>query len=172
MAGIQKSAVEVTARSKQVAMNRNISNIVFTSYILISFYVFGGSMVNAFVGYRTWQWVGEAEWTKFHQVDAQYVIPVFVAFFFLNVVPLILLFWFRPVTIPKGLVWAALLVYSINFISTITIQIPIQAELSKGYSLELIDKLIWTDLIFRRTTITLLTMINVVMLFKVVSHSK
>jgi hypothetical protein len=134
--------------------------------------VFGGSMVNAFVGYRTWPWVGEAEFTKFHQVDAQYVIPVFVVFFFLNVVPLILLFWFRPVSIPKGLVWAALVVYLINLVSTITIQIPIQAELSKGYSLELIDKLIWTDMIYRRTTITVLAMINVVMLLKAVSHSK
>jgi len=153
-------------------MTRSISSIVFTSYIVISFYVLGGSMVNAFVGYRTWQWVGEAEWTKFHQVDAQYVIPVFVVFFFLNVVPLILLFWFRPVSIPKGLVWAALGVYLINLVSTIAIQIPIQAELSKGYSLELIDKLIWTDMIYRRTTITVLAMINVVMLFKVVSHSK
>lgn len=153
-------------------MSRSISSIVFTSYIVISFYVFGGSMVNAFVGYRTWQWVGETEFTKFHQVDAQYVIPVFVVFFFLNVIPMVLLFWFRPVSIPKGLVWAALVVYLINLVSTITIQIPIQTELSKGYSLELIDKLIWTDWIFRRTTITLLAMINVAMLFKVVRQSK
>lgn len=153
-------------------MTRKISTIVFTSYILISFYVFGGSMVNSLVGYRTWQWVGETEFVKFHQIDSLYIIPVFVIFFFVNIVPLILLFWFRPISIPKWLVWTALFFYLVNLISTLIIQIPIQAELNKVYSLELIDKLIWTDLIYRRTTITLLTIINVVMLFKVVSNSK
>ena len=153
-------------------MKRRISDIVFSSYILISFYVFGGSMVNSLVGYRTWQWVGETEFAKFHHIDALYIIPVFVIFFFLNLVPLVLLFWFRPVIIPRWLVWSALIFYLINLISTVTIQIPIQTELDKGYSLELINKLIWTDLIYRRTTITSLTIINVVMLFKVVSNSK
>ena len=153
-------------------MTRRISNIIFSCYILISFYVFGGSMVNSLVGYRTWQWVGETEFAKFHQIDSLYVIPVFVIFFFVNIIPLILLFWFRPIVIPKWMVWTALIFYLINLISTVTIQIPIQNELSKGYSLELIDKLIWTDLIYRRTTITLFTIINVVMLFKVVSNSK
>ena len=153
-------------------MNVKASNIIFSIYILISFYVFGGSMVNSLVGYRTWRYVGENEFVKFHQVDSSQVIPVFVIFFFILIVPLILLFWFRPLIIPRWLIWIALFFYAINLISTIAIQIPIQLELGKGYSLELIDKLIWTDLIFRRTTITLITAINFVMLYKVVSNSK
>ena len=153
-------------------MNVKASNIIFSIYILISFYVFGGSMVNSLVGYRTWRYVGENEFVRFHQVDSSQIIPVFVIFFFILIVPLILLFWFRPLIIPRRLVWIALFFYAINLISTIAIQIPIQLELGKGYSLELIDKLIWTDLIFRRTTITLITAINFVMLYKVVSNSK
>ena len=153
-------------------MNVKASNIIFSIYILISFYVFGGSMVNSLVGYRTWRYVGENEFVRFHQVDSSQIIPVFVIFFFILIVPLILLFWFRPLIIPRWLIWIALFFYAINLISTIAIQIPIQLELGKGYSLELIDKLIWTDLIFRRTTITLITAINFVMLYKVVSNSK
>ena len=153
-------------------MNVKASNIIFSIYILISFYVFGGSMVNSLVGYRTWRYVGENEFVRFHQVDSSQIIPVFVIFFFILIVPLILLFWFRPLIIPRWLIWMALFFYAINLISTIAIQIPIQLELGKGYSLELIDKLIWTDLIFRRTTITLITAINFVMLYKVVSNSK
>ena len=153
-------------------MNVKASNIIFSIYILISFYVFGGSMVNSLVGYHTWRYVGENEFVRFHQVDSSQIIPVFVIFFFILIVPLILLFWFRPLIIPRWLIWIALFFYAINLISTIAIQIPIQLELGKGYSLELIDKLIWTDLIFRRTTITLITAINFVMLYKVVSNSK
>lgn len=164
--------MEETARLKSLTVTRQISNIVFSSYILISFYVFGGGMVNSLVGYRTWQWVGESEFVKFHQIDSLYVIPVFVIFFFANIIPLLLLFWYRPIIIPKWLVWAALFLYLINLISTLTIQIPIQNELNQGYSLELIDKLIWTDLIYRRTSIILFTITNVIMLFKVVSNSK
>lgn len=47
-----------------------VSNIIFSIYIAISFYVFGGSMVNSLVGYQTWNYVGANEFVKFHQVDS------------------------------------------------------------------------------------------------------
>jgi hypothetical protein len=33
-----------------------VSSIVFSIYILLAFYVFGGGIVNSLVAYRTWRW--------------------------------------------------------------------------------------------------------------------
>ena len=152
--------------------NKNkISTIVFSVYILIAFYVFGGGIVNSLVAYRTWRAVGENEFPKFHQIDSSLIIPLFVIFFFLSFIPQILLFWFRPLIISKWLVWLALFFNLITLISTITIQIPIQVELDKRFSLELIERLISTDLIYRRIPMLLLAVVNFIMLYKVVKRS-
>ena len=152
--------------------NKNkISTIVFSVYILLAFYVFGGGIVNSLVAYRTWRAVGANEFPKFHQIDSSLIIPLFVVFFFLSFVPQILLFWFRPMVISKGLVWLALLFNLITLVSTITIQIPIQVELAKKFSLELIERLISTDFIYRRIPMLLLAIINFIMLYKVVKYS-
>jgi len=152
--------------------NRNkISSIVFSIYILLSFYVFGGGIVNSLVAYRTWRWVGADEFPKFHQVDSTFIIPLFVIFFFLSFIPQILLFWFRPAVVPKWMVWLAFLLNLVTLISTITIQIPIQTQLDKSFSLELIEKLISTDMIYRRIPMFLLAIINFSMLYMVVKRS-
>ena len=123
------------------------------------------------VGYKTWRAVGENEFPKFHQIDGSLIIPLFVVFFFFSFIPQILLFWFRPIIISKWLVWLALFFNLIALVSTITIQIPIQKELAKGFSLELIERLISTDMIYRRIPMLLMAIINFVMLYKVVKKS-
>lgn len=154
-----------------MANKNRVSSIVFSIYILLTFYVFGGGIVNSLVAYRTWRAVGENEFPKFHQIDSSLIIPLFVIFFFLSFIPQVLLFWFRPRGISKGLVWLALFFNLITLISTITIQIPIQIELDKRFSLELIDKLISTDFIYRRIPMLLMALINFIMLYKVVESS-
>jgi len=152
--------------------NRNkFSSIVFSIYILISFYVFGGGIVNSLVAYKTWRWVGADEFPKFHQVDSKFIIPLFVLFFFLSFIPQILLFWFRPAVVPKWMVWSAFLLNLVVLISTITIQMPIQTQLDKSFSLELIDKLISTDMIYRKIPMLLLAVVNFSMLYMVVKRS-
>jgi len=148
-----------------------ISSIVFSVYILLAFYIFGGGIVNSLVAYRTWRAVGVNEFPKFHQIDSSLIIPLFVVFFFLSFIPQILLFWFRPTVISKGLVWFALLCNLITLVSTIAIQIPIQVELGKGFSSELIERLISTDFLYRRIPMLLLAIINFIMLYKVVKYA-
>ena len=148
-----------------------ISTIVFSVYILLTFYVLGGGIVNSLVGYRTWREVGANEFPKFHHVDSALIIPLFVIFFFLSFIPQILLFWFRPVVIPKGMVGLALLLNLVALVSTITVQIPIQKQLDSKFSLELIEKLISTDMTFRRIPMLLMAIVNFIMLYKVVKHS-
>lgn len=148
-----------------------ISALVFSIYILLTFYVFGAGMVTSLVGYRTWKWIGPNEFPKFHQSDNAHIIPVFVIFFFLSFIPQILLFWFRPLVIPKWMIWLGLLFNLTMLISSITIQIPIQIELDKRFSMELIERLISTDLTFRIIPMILLAVTNFIMLYKVVKHS-
>ncbi|MEO6253124.1 MAG: hypothetical protein ABIO79_07465 [Ferruginibacter sp.] len=148
-----------------------VSSIVFSIYILLSFYVFGGGIVNSLVAYRTWRWVGPEEFPKFHHVDSQLIIPLFVIFFFLSFIPQILLFWFRPPAIPKWMIMVALLFNLIALVSTITVQIPIQAKLDQAFSADLIEKLISTDMIWRRIPMFLLAITNFSMLYMVVRRS-
>jgi uncharacterized BrkB/YihY/UPF0761 family membrane protein len=153
-------------------VNKNkVSNIVFSVYILVAFYVFGGGIVNSLVAYRTWRAVGANEFPQFHHIDSSLIIPLFVVFFLFSFIPQILLFWFRPMIISKWLVCLALVFNLIALVSTITIQIPIQTELDKRFSSELIEKLISTDMIYRRIPMLLMAIINFVMLYKVVKYS-
>ncbi len=154
-----------------MANKNKISTIVFSVYILLAFYVFGGGIVNSLVAYRTWRAVGANEFPQFHHIDSSLIIPLFVVFFFLSFIPQILLFWFRPMVISRWLVWLALLFNLITLVSTITIQIPIQVELDKKFSLELINRLISTDFIYRRIPMLLMAIINFIMLYKVVKYS-
>ncbi|HUQ65490.1 MAG TPA: hypothetical protein VM101_05020 [Flavitalea sp.] len=147
-----------------------ITAFVFSIYLLLTFYVCGGGMVTSLVDYRIWKLVGPNEFPKFHQADNARIIPVFVIFFFLSFVPQILLLRFRPPIIPKWMVWLGLFLNSIMLISSITIQIPIQMKLDKEFSLELIERLISTDLTFRVLPMILLAVTNFVMLYKVVKN--
>lgn len=155
----------------KIANKNRISTIVFSIYILLAFYVFGGGVVNSMVAYRTWRAVGANEFPQFHQIDSSLIIPLFVIFFFLSFIPQILLFWFRPIVIPKWLIWLALLFNLITLASTIIIQIPIQVELDNQFSLELIERLISTDFLYRRIPMLLMAIINFIMLYKVVKYS-
>ena len=148
-----------------------ISTMVFSIYLLLTFYVFGGGMVTSLVDYRIWKFVGPNEFPKFHQADNTYIITVFVIFFFLSFVPQILLFWFRPPIIPKWMIVLALFFNLIMLISSITIQIPIQMKLDEGFSMQLIERLIATDLTFRVIPMILLAVTNFIMLYKVVKQS-
>ena len=154
-----------------MASKNKTSGIIFSIYILLAFYIFGAGVVNALVAYRTWRWVGPDEFPKFHQIDASLIIPLFVVPFFLSFLPQILLFWFRPMSIPKGYVWLALLLNLTVLISTIVIQIPIQNELDNKFSSALIERLISTDFMYRRIPMFLLAITNFIMLYKVVKHS-
>lgn len=128
-------------------------------------------MVDSLVVFRTWHLIGPEEFPKFHQSDNAHIIPVFVIFFFLSFIPQVLLFWFRPLVIPKWMVWLALLLNLTMLVSSITIQIPIQIELDKRFSLELIERLVSTDTTYRVIPMIILAIINFTMLFKVVKNS-
>ena len=63
----------------------------------------------------------------------------------------ILMLWARPVAIPAWAVWAAIAAQAVVWVSTATIQIPIQLQLAEhGLSIALVDRLIETNFWLRR----------------------
>jgi len=154
-----------------MARPHKFSNFLFSIYILLAFYVFGGGMVTSLVTYRTWKWVGPDEFPKFHQVDNANIIPVFVIFFFLSFIPQMLLLWYRPAIIPKWMIGMAILFNLTMLVSSFTIQIPIQMKLDEQFSMELINRLISTDLTWRVIPMVLLAITNFIMLYRVIANN-
>jgi hypothetical protein len=59
--------------------------------------------------------------------------------------------WSRPAAIPAWAVWAAIAAQAVVWVSTVTIQVPIQIQLGDhGLSVELIERLIKTNFWLRR----------------------
>jgi hypothetical protein len=63
----------------------------------------------------------------------------------------ILMLWFRPPSIPLRAVWVAIVLQAIMWVSTATIQVPIQLQLSEsGFSFPAIERLTETNFWLRR----------------------
>ncbi|MEO6237960.1 MAG: hypothetical protein ABIQ52_13245 [Vicinamibacterales bacterium] len=115
------------------------------------FYGNGAAFIESFVNYSSWHLIGKAEFVPFHQFISPRVLTFLVAPALLGTVFSILLLWFRPAAIPIVAVWVAIALQAIVWVSTATIQVPIQLQLSaEGLSLPLIERLIETNFWLRR----------------------
>ena len=115
------------------------------------FYGNGAAFVESFVNYSSWHLIGADEFIGYHQFISPRVIAFLVAPALLGTVFSILMLWSRPAVIPAWAVWAAIGAQAVVWISTATIQVPIQLQLSEhGLSLELLDRLIETNIWLRR----------------------
>jgi hypothetical protein len=115
------------------------------------FYGMGASFVESFVNYPTWPLIGSNEFRAYHQALGPLIIGYMVIPMFVGTILTILLLWFRPASIPRWMVWLAIVLQLVVWISTFTIQLPIQGQLSaEGLSLPLIDRLRVTNFWCRR----------------------
>jgi len=127
------------------------SRWVFIIAFALVFYGTGAAFVESFVNYPSWPLVGAGEFIPFHRFIGPRVLIFLVAPMLLGTVFTILLLWFRPAAIPVKTVWLAIFLQAIVWASTALIQVPIQIELSaNGLSVPLIERLIETNLWFRR----------------------
>lgn len=144
---------------------------IVAAFFLLTFYTTGGGTVESFVNYPTWLLIGEAECKAYHQALGPRIVLTLVIPLLLSTVFNVLLFWFRPVTIPTWTVWATLLLVVFTWVSTAIIQIPIQAQLSEsGFSGEAIERLIATDLPLRIVPGYLRLVLSFWMLMRVVQN--
>ena len=124
---------------------------IFVIAFALVFYGNGAAFVESFVNYSSWHLIGSDEFVAYHQFIGPRVLTFLVAPALLGTVFTVLMLWTRPAVIPLWAVWAAIAAQVIVWVSTATIQVPIQLQLSAhGLSLELIERLIRTNFWLRR----------------------
>ena len=127
------------------------SRWVFVIAFALVFYANGAGFIESFVNYPSWPLIGQAEFVTYHRFISPKVLAFLVAPVLLAAVFTILMLWARPATIPFWAVWAAIALQAVAWISTATIQVPIQLQLSEhGISPGLIERLIETNFWLRR----------------------
>lgn len=124
---------------------------IFAIAFALVFYGNGAAFIESFVNYSSWHLIGADEFIAYHQFISPRVLAFLVAPALLGTVFTILMLWSRPVAIPNWAVWAAIAAQAIVWISTATIQVPIQIQLDEhGLSAGLMDRLIETNIWLRR----------------------
>lgn len=124
--------------------------MIATLFFALSFFSFGEAVFEGQVNYPAWLRISDQSFVTYHQaISAR--IGVLIVPLVLATVANILLIWWRPTSIPRWAVWSTLALQMLMWVSTVLIQIPIQLRLgSGGYSSELLQRLIWTDLLYRK----------------------
>jgi len=111
----------------------------------------GGAFIEGFVNYASWHLIGAEEFIAYHRFISPRVLGFLVAPLVLGTTFTVLMLWSRPAAIPEWAVWAAIAAQAVVWVSTITIQVPIQIQLSdQGLSVQLIERLIETNFWLRR----------------------
>lgn len=124
---------------------------IFVIAFALVLYGNGAAFVETFVNYSSWHLIGSDEFVAYHQFITPRVLVFLVAPALLGTVFTVLMLWARPAMIPLWAVWAAIAAQAIVWVSTATIQVPIQLQLSEhGLSLELLERLIETNFWLRR----------------------
>ena len=118
---------------------------VTTAFFMLSFYGLGAGMMDSFVVYHTWRFIGDAEFSQAHIASGSRIVPVFVLPLLVMTIFLVLMFWHRPRVISREMLWASLVCAIISWLSSAFIQIPMQAQLSQGKDVALLNELIYTD---------------------------
>ena len=119
---------------------------LFLITFALVFYGTGASFVESFVNYPTWRLIGANEFLAYHQALGPLIIGYMVIPMLITTLLTVLLLWFRPAPLPRWVIWLAVVLQLIPWVSTVAIQFPIQVQLSRdGLSLPLIDRLIFTN---------------------------
>jgi hypothetical protein len=125
-------------------------SLVFTIAFALVFYWTGAATIEGFVNYSSWHLIGAAEFPAIHKFMTPRVVAFLVAPALLGTVFSVLMLWFRPQSIPAWSVWLVIALQLVGWVSTATIQIPIQLKLQQGLSIPLVDHLIVTNWWLRR----------------------
>lgn len=124
---------------------------VFLIAFTLVIYGTGAAFIESFVNYPSWHLIGAADFAGYHRFITPRVVAFLVAPTLLGTAFTILLLRFRPASVPRAAVWTAITLQTIAWISTATVQVPMQMQFSAGNaSIPLIDHLIETNFWFRR----------------------
>jgi hypothetical protein len=124
---------------------------IFVLAFALVYYGNGAAFVESFVNYPSWHLIGTDTFLAYHRFIGPRVIAFLVAPAVLGTVLTMVLLRFRPAAIPLWSVWVAILLQIVVWVSTATIQVPIQLQLgAQGASAALLERLIETNWWLRR----------------------
>ena len=143
---------------------------VFLFAFALIFYANGAGFIESFVNYPSWRLIGGDEFLRYHQFIGPRVIAFLVAPAFAASLLTVAMLRYRPAAIPLWAVWVAVALQVLIWVSSVTIQIPIQVELgSTGFSEERVARLITSNFWLRRIPNALAAVLFIWMMHKVVS---
>jgi hypothetical protein len=127
--------------------NSKLSAWTFVLFVFIIFYSTGAGFVESFVNYPLWHIIGPSPaWTTYHQaLGPKIIVLLAIPSLLISLILNVMIFFFRPSSIPRWTLWCCLIMLLIAFFSTAAIQIPIQIQLDTVYTQELVDELIVTS---------------------------
>ena len=153
---------------KEKNLSRPLSVWLFLATFCLIFYGMGASFVESFVNYPTWRLIGANEFRAYHNAVSPLVIGYMVIPMLVGTVLSIVMLWVRPIQIPLGAILAAVILQLIIWVSTATIQLPIQFQLgADGLSIPAIERLIFTNLWFRKVPQVITSALFVWMMYTV-----
>jgi hypothetical protein len=148
-------------------------SIVFVIAFALVFYTTGAAFIEGFVNYSSWHLIGPAEFQAFHTFITPRVLAFLVVPAALGTVFSILMLWFRPALIPAWSVWLVIALQMVLWVSSVTIQIPIQLKLqTQGLSITLVDQLIVTNWWLRRLPYCITAVLFLWMMITVLGKGK
>lgn len=137
--------------SPQAVGESDMPRWIFVLAFALVFYGNGAAFIESFVNYPSWHLIGNDAFLNYHKFIGPRVIAFLVVPALLGTVFTIVLLWSRPAAIPLWSVWVAILLQLVVWVSTATIQIPIQLQLAvQGASPALLERLMETNWWFRR----------------------
>lgn len=146
---------------------------LFVITFSLTMYGVGASFVESFVNYPTWRLIGPGEFLAYHNAISPLVIGYMVIPMVIGTILTILLLWSKPAGIPTWAIWLSIVLQMLIWISTAFIQIPIQIQLSStGQSLPAIDRLIFTNLWFRKVPQILNTVLFIWMMSRAMARGQ
>lgn len=124
---------------------------IFVLAFALVFYGNGAAFIESFVNYPSWHLIGSETFPNYHKFIGPRVITYLVAPAVLGTVFTIALLRFRPVAIPLWSVWVAIFLQVVVWVSTATVQVPIQLQLAmQGAEPALLERLMETNWWLRR----------------------
>ena len=157
-------------------MNEKLSTpigiLLFLTTFCLMFYGLGASFVENYVNYPTWRLIGANEFRDYHNALGPLIIGFMVIPMLLGTILSLVLVWIRPSQIPLWMVLLAMACQIVIWISTATLQLPIQFQLSAdGLSIPAIERLIFTNFWFRKVPQIVTSILFIWMMYLVVREN-
>jgi hypothetical protein len=145
---------------------------IFVLAFALVFYGNGAAFIESFVNYPSWLLIGPDTFLSYHKFIGPRVISLLVAPAVLGTLFTMALLRYRPVRIPLWSVCVAIALQVVVWVSTATIQVPIQLQLGvQGAVPALLERLMETNWWFRRVPYALCAALFLWMAARAVSPS-